>query len=590
MRNALIIAMLLILLPRSAGAVDPEDVRVESIDFYGNEQYSDEQLKDLMAVRTSGLIRRSFYNPQVFQDDLRNIRQFYVEQGYLEAEIANVQIDSTENVFAIDITISEGERTYVEEVTVSGNTVFSDEQMLRQIPLEKGDPFRSPLVQEGITSIMTIYGREGYINVAVKPEIRINPDIHRAIVDFNILEGQQYRVEDIRIMGLEKTEPVVVEREIPLEEGDIFDYSEILRAEQNLYATGLFNSVIVQPAPAPGDSSKRVILVRVRERQTGEFAIGGGYETIDGFRGTLDVRNNNLLGTARQAGFYGQLSQAGYRTRLSYVQPWTFGVRLRTDANGLFEFREEPGYDIRRIGGNLVFSRRIRPYTDASITYRFESIKIDNIQTETIPDDLQKGNLRSLALGVIYDSRDDIFNTHDGAYIETRNELVGLFLGGTDNFLTTILSAKRFIPLGGRNVLGGALQVGWKGLFRTTREIPLSERFYTGGPNSVRGFEYQALGPADPQDVPLGGRFLLVGNLEWRTRIISIIGMAVFLDAGNVWGSPGEFRFDQIRYSAGLGPRVNTPFGVIRTDFAFKLDRREGEKLNEFWFALGQAF
>lgn len=590
MRGYLSLCMLLLILSGSAWAAEPGKVRVRRIEFHGNEQYDDDRLKALMAVRTSGLIRRSFYDPRVFRDDLDNIRKFYVEQGFLDANIATVKIDSTGNRFRIDITISEGERTHVEEVTVSGVTVFPEDRIRRDIPLKPGDPFRSPLVRTAITNIMTRYGKEGYLDVAVNPDIRINPDLHRAIINFMIIEGRQYTVEDIRITGLDKTRPYVVRREIPLDVGDVFDYSAMLLAEQNLYVTGLFNSVIVQPVPAPGDSTGRAILVRIRERKTGEFAVGGGYESVDGLRGTLNVQNNSLFGTARKVGFNGLVSQAGERGRVSYTQPWTLGIRLRTDVNGLLEYREEPGYNLQRYGGNFVLSRRIRPYTDANIFYRMESIRISDIQAESLPDDVERGNLRSLGLGVIYDSRDDLFNTRDGAYIDSRNELVGTFLGGTDNFVSTVWSARHFYPMGNRVVFGTALQVGWKGLYNAPRDIPLSERFYAGGPNSLRGFEYQALGPTDPNGAPLGGRFMLVGSAEFRIRVISIVGFVFFLDAGNVWTSPGDFQYSAIRYDVGLGPRVSTPFGVVRADFAFKLDRRQGEKLNQFWFALGQAF
>jgi outer membrane protein insertion porin family len=588
MRMATLVLVFLLIAPDTAWPVDPKQVRLESIDFHGNEQFSDDRLRDLMAIRTPGFLRRPFYDPQVFQDDLENIRRFYIEQGFLEMAISRVDIDSVGTRFNIDITVAEGERTSIESITITGNEIFSEQEIRRAIPLESGDPFRSPLVQDGITNIMTMYGQRGYLGIAVNPDIRVNPDIHRARVEYIILEGKQYRVQEVRILGLDKTKEFVVTREIPLEPGEIFDYSEMLRGEQNLYATGLFTSVILQPAPAPYDSTERILLVRLRERKSGEFNIGGGWETIDGFRGTLNVQNNNLFGTARRAGFDGLVSQSGYRSMLSYMQPWTLGIRFRTDLNGLYEYRDDPAFDLRRYGVNAVFTRRIRPYTDANVFTRIERVRIENI-TGTLPDDVQRSNLRGLGLNLIYDTRDNLFNTLDGMSIESRNELVGTFLGGSDDFGTTTWTGRIFQRIG-RSVLGTSLQVGYIRPFGGS-QVPVSELFFTGGPNAMRGWEYQELGTFEEiNGEAVGGRFLLVGSAELRFRIYSIFSMAIFFDAGNVWRNSGDFNTADIRYDAGLGPRISTPFGLIRGDFAFKLDRREGEKRNEFWFALGQAF
>lgn len=588
--TALMIFLLVQSIPVAAHAGGTEKVTVERIVFHGNTVYDDGELRDLMSVRTSGFLRRSFYDPRVFQDDLENIRKFHVENGYLDARIEKVVIDSTGNRFRIDITVFEGELTRVEDVLLTGNTVFTAPYLLKDIPLKPGEPFKGTQVSDAIGTIMHRYGLKGYITVAVNPDIRINHDLHRVIVDFTIIEGEQYHIAGIDIQGMKKTRSSVVRRELRFREGQIINYSRLLRSERALYGTGLFNTVLIQPEPAPDDSTGRIVSVKLRERKTGEFGVGVGYETVDGFRGTLAVQNKSFLGTGRRVGLNSQVSQISRNGRFFWSNPWTFGLRVRSDANALVEYRKEPGYDLRRIGGNVVLGKTLRRHTDAGIMYRFESIKISRIKSDEIPDKLKKGNLRSLIFTVTYDSRDDLFNTRRGSYLEVRNALVGNFIGGTDNYVTSSLTGRRFFPVNRKVVVGTALQFGWQGMFNTTREIPLSERFYTGGPNTLRGFEYQKAGPLDDERVPLGGRLLLAGNLEMRAEVYRMLGFAVFFDAGNVWQGAGDFRFGSIRTDAGFGPRVNTPVGVIRADFAFKLDRKRGERLNQFYIAFGHAF
>jgi len=541
-----------------------------------------------MAVRSSGFIKSSFYDPRVFQDDLENIRRFYVEQGYLEAAISRVAIDSSGTRINIEITMAEGARTHLEEISISGNKEFTDREIGGEIPLKPGDPFRSPLIQKAVSNIMTRYGQRGYLSVTVTPDVRVNPELHNARVEFIIFESRRYTVQDIFILGLQKTQKYAAAREIPLKTGDIFDYSKMLLGERNLYETGLFNSVIMQPAPAPFDSSGRVLLVNLRERKSGEFALGGGWETIDGFRGTMNVQNKNLFGTARLAEFNGMASQTGYQSRLSYSQPWTFDIRLRASIAGLYEYRDDPAFDLRRYGVNAGISRRIRPSTEANIFSRIENARIENI-TGTLPKDTQRSNLRGIGLNVTYDTRDNMFNTLDGLFLESRNELIGTFIGGSDDFATTSWTCRYFQKYK-KILFGASLQVGWKRPFGGTR-IPVNELFFAGGPNIMRGFKYQELGSSvDTNGDEAGGRLLTAGSAELRFKIYRMVGMAVFLDAGNVWGSGNDFTTSKIRYDAGLGPRINTPFGIVRGDFAFKLDRRKGEKLNQFWIALGQAF
>ncbi len=576
--------------PGVAHADSRKAITVKSIRFHGNTVFAEKKLRELMAVRTGGLFKKSFYNPQIFRDDLENIRKCYTDYGYLEADISDVAIDSTGNRLKIEITIVQGARTIVENVLFSGNSVLTGPRILKEIHLIPGEPLRGALVGDAVGIIMSLYGRKGYIDVKVGQDIRVNHDSHRAVIEFTIDEGQQYTVSFIDILGLSKTRKTVVERELRFRKDQIIDYSEILRSERNLYGTGLFNRVLIQPLPVPGDSAKRFVSVDVRERKSGEFSVGMGYQTVDGFRGTLAVQNNNLLGTGRKIGCTSQVSQISKNANFTWTNPWTMGIQVRSETGSLVEYRKEPGYNLRRMGGNILLGRKLASHTDAKLLYRFESIKISHIETIEIPEKQKKGNLRSLTLSTTYDNRDDIMNTRKGSFLETRSTLIGSFMGGTDSYVSTSLTGRSFFPINRRITVGTALQFGWQGLFKTTREIPISERFYTGGPTTLRGFGYQKVGPLDEKGVPLGGRLLVMGNLEYRATVYRMLEWAVFLDAGNVWLDAGDFSFRDIRSDVGFGPRVSTPVGAVRADFAFKLDRKRGERLNQFYIAFGQAF
>ncbi|MDP2983622.1 MAG: outer membrane protein assembly factor BamA [Candidatus Latescibacter sp.] len=591
MRSISIAILLLPLFYRGVSAVEPEKVNVRKINFEGNHVFSNGSLRKLMATHARGLFTSSRYSPDVFDNDLQNIQKFYVENGYLEAAIARVKIDSVGNNFTIDVSIFEGKPTKVESISFIGNSVYTTKELMQSVPLKPGDPLKSALVRDSIAAIMTRYGEKGYLSVQITPDIKVNHEIHLAIATFDIQEKDQYTVGEITINNLKKTHEIVVTREFLFKKGDVLNYSNLLKTERNLYLAGLFNTVYIHPESySSPDTTKKNIVVDLRERKAGEFDIGAGYATIDKFRGTLSVQDNNFLSAGRRAGFSGILSGKSQNAKVNYSQFWTLGLRLRTDVNGIAEYDVEPGYDVRRIGGNISFSRKISDYTTALLSYRLQKIRITNIETVTIPQGLETGNLRTLELQGSYDNRNDLLNTTGGTYLDTTNDLVGTFLQGTNSYVSTLWTFKQFYQAADYAVLGTALQIGAKGIF-THPQIPISELFYAGGPNALRGYAYQSVGPADVNGVPLGGRALLVWNiLEIRIRLYKIFGIAFFADAGTVWADPRHVRFSDIRYDAGFGPRIVTPIGVIRADIGYKIGRKKGESKSEFYFAMGQAF
>ena len=572
-------------------AAEPEKVIVRGIDFQGNHVFSEGELKKLMATRARSIFHSSRYRPEIFNDDLKNIQKFYVDKGYLEAEIAKVTIDSVGNNFKIGVRINEGKPTAVESISFFGNNVYNSRQFIRSIPLKVGAVLETELVRNSIAVIVTRYSEKGYLNVEITQDIKVNHDIHRAAVNFTIRENVQYTVGEITMNNLVKTHKNVVTREFLFKKNNVINYTNLLKTERNLYLTGLFNTVFIHPESySSPDTTKKNITVTLRERKSGEFSIGAGYATIDKFRGTLAVQNNNLFGTSRRVGISGSLSGKSQNVKVNYTQLWTLGLRLRTDINGIAEYDVEPGYDVRRVGENISFSRKASDYTNIRFSYRIQQLRITKIETVTIPQGLETGNLRAIEIEGTYDNRNDLLNTTGGTYLDTTNGLVGTFLKGTDSYVSTQLTFKHFYQPAEYAVLGTAFQIGVKGVF-TNPQIPISELFYAGGPNNLRGYAYQSVGPKDVNGVPLGGRMLLTWNiLEVRLKIYKMVGVAFFSDAGTVWDDPKHVSFKDIRYDAGFGPRINTPIGVIRGDFGYKIGRKKGESRSKFYFAMGQAF
>lgn len=595
MKRALRIAAMGIILVGGLFAplrAEKKTLEVRNVTFEGNNVYDHGDLLDLMVNRPGGLFQSNDFNQKVFEDDEQNIVNFYHDSGYLEARIieSRVTADSADESVDIYIRLFEGVVTKIDSIGLEGNKAFTNDVLLELLDLKPGDHMLSPNIRAGMLSMATLYADSGYLSAAVAPEINVDSSIHLASLRFRIREGIRYAIGGITIHGLEKTRESVVRRELLFNEGEIVNYGDLLESQRRLYLTGLFRSVFIRP-DSSADSTKKIITVELKEKLAGEFNVGLSYGTVEKVKGKLQLQTVNFAGTARQLGTNIDASFIRQRVEGSFTEPWTFGTRWRTDINTFFELQQEPGFDVRRFGANAGIGRQLGRRSNVSLTYRFANARLSNVKTRlAVPGDFDP-KVRSLLLSYKIDDRNDPFNTTSGTYTELNNELAGAFLQGTNTFVRITGRFKYFHPLNTETVLGSAFEAGWMRAFGSSVDIPLSERFFAGGPNVLRSFDYQRIGPLDNDRNPLGGTVRVVWNVaELRRAIYKFVGAVAFVDVGQVWARPEDMKFKDIRISVGPGLRVNTPLGIIRLDYGFNFFRRAGESTGKLFFAMGQAF
>ncbi len=585
---------LVFLMPLSIRAQsDAEKYKIKSVHFEGNRAFSDKRLHNVMISRPSSLFNTvRFYRP-VLQKDLENLERFYNQHGYLQASVQDhsVALDSSRRTASIRISIAEGPLTRVEGVSIFGNEYFSEEQLLENISIQSGDPLLRKAIEKANTAILSRYADHGFLDAEVKPDVKVDNQNHRALIDFIIEERTRYRVGVIHIQGLEKTRPHVVRRELKFAEGEIINYSKLLESQRALYLTGLFRSVFIRPQSGQkSDSSYRDVIIEIKENMSVEFNVSVGYGTIEKLRTRIETYNNNLDGTARKVGIAARLSFVQRGLEASFTEPWTFGTRWRTDINAVAENLEEPGYHLDRIGGRITIGRSFLKRSNSTLTYRQENVRLSDVRTVKIPDQL-RNDVRSLKLSLIYDTRDNLFNTKKGLYFEWSNESAGAFLQGDINFLRSTFLFKYFKNLTAEAVLATAMDLGFIKPDNGLATIPLNERFYAGGPNTIRSFDYQKAGPLDENRIPTGGTFKVVWNaLELRRTLYKMIGGAVFVDLGNVWRDVSDVQLLDLRSAIGAGLRINTPIGLGRLDGGWNPDPQNGEPVWKIYLSMGQAF
>lgn len=578
--------------PAAPVAREDAGMAVESVTIEGNRAFTSDELKKLMVTRSGGLFGSNRFRRSVFMDDLSNLQTFYRQNGYLEAVISDTTIvegEDDENVKLV-IRVDEGPVTSVGRITISGNRAFTDSTLLTLFQLEPGEPFRRRVLQEGMIEIATYYADRGYLDASVTPETEMERKANRVFIELLIDEGRQMTISDIQIEGLEKTRPFVIHRELTFEEGEVVSHGKLMKSQKQLYLTGLFQSVRINPAQREGNASgERTVLVKVEEEANSMFSVSAGYGSVEKAMGEIELSFNNLFGTARKAGINLAADFIERRAEISFSEPRTFSTRFTTDLNLFYSFQDQPGFDISRYGGILTVGRKFRENGYVSLLYRHENQKLKNVETLEKPEETEP-DIRSMTLRYANDTRDNLFNPGGGWYIDLSYELAGAFLQGTDAFNRAIMNIRWFRSLTRGTVFATSMETGWIDIFGSSGGVPINELFYTGGPNSIRGFEYRMVGPRDAGGNPVGGQFKLIWNLEIRQSIWRWIGVAVFLDVGNVWSRIGDYRFDGIRYAAGPGIRINTPIGIVRFDAGFNPDPGEWENNVHYYIVMGNAF
>ena len=475
-------------------------------------------------------------------------------------------------------------------MTVTGNEVLSDQEVQSLVPLKEGDVFNRSLVRTAVRRLTDRYSEIGRARAEVTPSSEIHPDTRRADVAITIKEGVPVYVERINITGNTKSSEKVLRRELRVVEGELFTNQKLVRSRQRLFNLGYFDEVnaSVEPGSAP---DKVIVSVDVKERATGLFSVGAGYSSVDNLFATLDVTQRNLFGRGQE--IFGRF-RIGAKSRLGligFTEPYLFDIPLRAGIDLYDRLRDFPDFPEERIGGDLRASSPLAEYVTVSGLYRLERVEITNVSEEA-SDDLKKELGRKLnsvvEFGVARDTRDNIFEPSSGS----RNTIDFAFagLGGDTRFYRVIGESSWFFPLPifnwvlGARGLAGFIQ-GWGG-----EEVPIFERFFLGGAGSLRGQGTRSVGPTDSRGAIIGGDKELLFSTELLIPIFPRFRLALFFDTGNAYGFDTAFDPTNLRLGAGAGIRFISPLGPLRLDWGYNLDRKPGEKSNQFHFAVGSPF
>ncbi len=583
--------ILLIFLFSSGMAASKKDVfKVRKVEFRGNIEIDSQTLLKVILMRPSHL-----FNPVVFQeaillDDLDALGTYYNRQGFLKAEILDpvITIDSTKRKVDISIQVEEGARARIEDLSFLGNDTYSDSTLLKVSGLEPGKPLIAPQIEKATLQLLRYYADRGYLEASVKPTTRLNDVKDKAFVDIVIVEHSQYKIGGVEIDGNDKTRSNVIHRELDFKTDEIANYSRILSSQKNLYLTGLFERVYLQPVPSLSDSTLRDIHIELKESQAGELNFSAGYGSIDRFRFKIQFYQANLRGTALKIGLSTRLSSIQRVVEAQFTNPRIRGSRWRLDVTQGLEKHFEPSYDLNRIASRVALQKKIDRRLSITLSQRNELNQLSNVIVDTL-DGALAADVHSLRGQLTWDTRDNLFNPTSGILIDWLNEIAGGPVSSSNAFFKSNLRVTYQRPTFRGSVLASSLEIGSLSSYGGNYRISLQERFYAGGPNSLRGFAYQSVGPMDASSNPQGGFVHLIWNVvELRVPVYKSLQTAFFVDAGNVWRDRSELSGSKLRKDIGVGLHYITPIGVIRLETAYPIN--DEVTAPRVFFSMGYGF
>lgn len=584
-------------------------VKIRSITFEGNKAFKSDRLLKLMATKKAWWFFQSgIFNEDAFEGDLDKIKAFYESQGYLDIKLEpELKYDDAGKYLRINIKVDEGKRYYIGTITLSGNAVISEKDLRKSLKMVSGKPFSQEGLRNDADAVQGLYFEKGYIYATVKPESSLSPSTGNIDVSYGIVENELTYVERVEIKGNIRTKDKVIRREIRLRPGEVFNGKKLQRSKERLYNLGYFEDISfdTEKGSAP---NKANLVVDVKETKTGEFSFGGGFSTVDKLVGFVQVTQRNFdimnfptfTGGGQQLVLRAELGTTRRDYLLSFTEPWIFGypylfgfdlyqnTRLQNKSIGY-------GYNERRRGGDLRFGKEFDDYDRADLTYRLEEVRISDVD-DSATNDLKKeagiNNISSMTLGLTRDTTDSAYSPTKGYRLFGSVEGAGGPFQGDKDFIKWYGFSTLYIPPIEKHVIELSLRAGAVGAYGDSDSVPIYERFFAGGADSVRGFKERSIGPRDPStNDPLGGEAMLVGSAEYTFPVFEFLKGAVFFDAGNVWEKEGDLGQGGYKYSTGAGVRVKTPVGPVKLDYGYplKVDSWQKKK-GRIHFSLSRAF
>ncbi|GAB4342477.1 MAG: outer membrane protein assembly factor BamA [Candidatus Abyssubacteria bacterium] len=575
--------------------------RVREVTIEGNQALSDRAIRKVMKMKARFLWFGTLFDRSVFEEDVERIKRLYANHGYIDATITGADAEfyhEGERVRLV-VNIEEGSQYFIESIELEGNEVFDDARLLSNVKSEAGSYYNRDQVEQDALEIQNFYSDQGYILAKVRPRSSIDREKREIKITHSVTENDLIYVAKVEVKGNVKTKDEVIRRELTISPGERFDGNKIRRSRQKLLNTQFFKDVYIDTQPT-AEPKYRDLAFDVEEQKTGTFNFGVGYSSNDALIGQVQITQNNfdLLNPPTFTGA-GQKFDLTLRPgtllteyRLGITDPYFLGYPFAAGYDIYFVDREYEEYEQQSAGTGVRLGKRITDYSSVGLAYTISEYDISDVDLDApqiIKDEEGTRTKSSMTLSFTNDTRDSYLDPKTGHRYTAALEFAGGPLAAETDFIKLVGETRWYRPIGEKFVLMTRLEAGVVEEYGDSDLVPLFDRFFAGGSNSVRGYDYREVGPREDGD-PIGGKTKLEGTLELSYPLIEIIKAYGFFDFGQVWREIDDFGQSKINTAVGVGMGIQTPVGPIRIDFGYPLNPDDDQGNGQVHFTTGISF
>lgn len=589
--------------------------KIRNINIVGNRAYSTDDLRAEFLLTTPNWMswwnKNDQYSKQKLNADLETLRSFYMNNGYLEFNIESTQVSITPDKMDIYITINiaEGEKYTITGIKLAGDTIVPEKELRDLIQIQPGDSFNREKITQSSKAISDRLSNDGYAFSNVNPVPEVDKYAHTAAFTFFVDPGKRVYVRRINVAGNARTKDEVIRREVRQLESSWYASNRIDRSKERLVRTQFFSDVNIETPAVPGTADQVDLNISVKEQNTGSVQFGAGLSSNEGVVFGVTVNQNNFLGTGNRVSAQVNTGRINTVYSLSYTDPYFtpdgvsrgFDIYKRdVDTSRL----QIASFNTFSVGGGVRFGIPLneRDFLNFGMAVDLTTVELNPAS----PQQYLKFCANTSGCGSdsvvgtvswIHDSRDNILFTNKGVLqrltLEGSLPVLDLQYYKIDYKHSWYKELNNDFTLMLNGEIGYAQSYGGK-------NFPFFKNFFSGGVNSVRGYNVASLGPRDidptrGRDFAVGGQKLLIGNVELFFPVPGVTGskqfrMSTFIDGGNVFSQDQAYDVGDLRYSAGLGLSWFSPFGPLKLVFAKALNPQPRDDLQVLQFQFGQQF
>ncbi|OGE24083.1 MAG: outer membrane protein assembly factor BamA [Candidatus Dadabacteria bacterium RBG_19FT_COMBO_40_33] len=580
---------------------------IKEVIIVGNKALKTKKIKGVMQTKPKWFLtfitQRGIYRQEESDRDSERIRALYLDSGYIDVKVSKPEVQYSEEKegFVVTYRIEEGNQYQVKEIKVEGDLVASEDELMKLLTLQIGKPFSRAAIADDISRLTTFYGDKGYAFANVDPDFKIDRKNLTVDISFKIEKGKEIYIRNIDIAGNIRTRDKVIRREIPIQEQQLFSSSRIQAIKPRIFRLGYFEENIeVSTDRVPDTEDQLDINVKLKEKPTGFFSIAGGFSSVETFIFAGQIQESNLFGYGRNLSLSAQIGGVTRLFLLNYTDPHFLDSDWTLDVLGFQTDREFQDFSRFSFGGSVTLGRRLLRDLTGRITYRLEHVDVDNVSEDAFLLISETPRLiSSVGIGFVWDTRNNVLDATSGNISRTIVEFAGGPFGGNTDFIRYTASTRFFFPFYLNTVFSVAARYGLIDFRNLGNELLVSERFFLGGPNDLRGYEFRRVGPRVPTD---DGGFVIIGGVqevfftaEYIFPLIPQVGFkgVVFFDMGNAFNDGQNLSIDprDLRKDYGFGIRWVSPLGPLRFEVGFPIgDTLPGEDPYEVQFTVGTLY